>query len=144
MTIPAPSISAARIPSGRSRPDPSCWPAAAAPPHVRPRRSTTAARRDFAITVIADPGALDVAPDPQRQGGRESDESREAQPPPTSAPRRRSAALIPGMRGGICRAALAELIAHGATVRMLDNLDSIKATDGYRPSAALDRFVRIA
>ncbi len=47
------------------------------------------------------------------------------------------------MRGGILPAPLlAELIAHGATVRMLDNLDSIKATDGYRPSAALDRFVR--
>ncbi|MEH3141766.1 MAG: DUF222 domain-containing protein [Mycobacterium kyogaense] len=60
---------------------------------------------------------------------------------PTPAGRRR-AALIVGPGGGIVPAPLlAELIAHGATVRFVGDTDCL-ATNGYRPSAALDRFVR--
>ncbi|MEH3143516.1 MAG: DUF222 domain-containing protein [Mycobacterium kyogaense] len=54
----------------------------------------------------------------------------------------RRAALIVGPGGGIVPAPLlAELIAHGATVRFVGDTDCL-ATNGYRPSAALDRFVR--
>ncbi|MEW5813294.1 MAG: DUF222 domain-containing protein [Actinomycetota bacterium] len=56
---------------------------------------------------------------------------------------RRRAALILGPGGGIVPAPLlAELIAHGATVRFLPDPGGCLATEAYRPSAALDRFVR--
>ncbi|MEW5809597.1 MAG: DUF222 domain-containing protein [Actinomycetota bacterium] len=66
-------------------------------------------------------------------------------PPPAAEPSapvaRRRAALILGPGGGIVPAPLlAELIAHGATVRFVGAIN--QATEGYRPSAALDRFVR--
>ncbi|MBX7451957.1 HNH endonuclease, partial [Mycolicibacterium sp. 3033] len=61
-------------------------------------------------------------------------------PPAAAQPRR--AALILGPGGGIVPAPLlAELIAHGATVRVIGKADGL-ATEGYRPSTALDRFVR--
>ncbi|TDL10244.1 HNH endonuclease [Mycolicibacterium obuense] len=61
---------------------------------------------------------------------------------PPAATQSRRAALIVGPGGGIVPAPLlAELIAHGATVRFVGATEGL-ATDGYRPSAALDRFVR--
>ncbi|MCG7595600.1 HNH endonuclease signature motif containing protein [Mycobacterium sp. PSTR-4-N] len=105
------------------------------------------------VTVIADQASLDAQPDPELHG--------EA-PPPTSTPRNttpaeaaeptqptkpittqpRRAALIVGPGGGIVPAPLlADLIAHGATVRVVGDPDGL-ATAGYRPSTALDRFVR--
>jgi hypothetical protein len=78
----------------------------------------------FTVTVVADHSALDTA-------------ETSADP----APPRRTAALIPGLRNGIVPAPLlAELIAHGAKIRFVDAVTD--CTDGYRPSAALDRFVR--
>ena len=72
----------------------------------------------FTVTVVADRGAVDAAPE-----------------------QRRTAALIPGMRNGMLPAPLlAELIARGAKVRFADTVTD--CTDGYQPSAALDRFVR--
>ena len=71
---------------------------------------------------------------------------RESAGPPVASPpaatQSRRAALIVGPGGGIVPAPLlAELIAHGATVRFVGATEGL-ATDGYRPSAALDRFVR--
>jgi hypothetical protein len=65
----------------------------------------------------------------------------EQNPDPDAKPR--MAGLIPGMRGVIVPAALlADLIAHGAKVRFIGGPEDVKAVDGYRPSVALDRFVR--
>jgi hypothetical protein len=51
--------------------------------------------------------------------------------------------LIPGFGSAVVPAPLlAELIAHGATVRFLTDPAALGATDGYRPCAALERFVR--
>ncbi|WP_185976064.1 HNH endonuclease signature motif containing protein, partial [Mycolicibacterium sp. 018/SC-01/001] len=51
-------------------------------------------------------------------------------------------ALIVGPGGGIVPAPLlAELIAHGATMRFVGPTDCL-TSPGYRPSTALDRFVR--
>ncbi|HYJ57173.1 MAG TPA: DUF222 domain-containing protein [Mycobacterium sp.] len=59
------------------------------------------------------------------------------------ASKRRIAGLIPGMRGAIVPAPLlADLIAHGAEVRFVGGPEDVKGVDGYRPSAAMDRFVR--
>ena len=119
------------------------------------------------ITVIADHATLDAQPDPQLHGetpppaytrrtGRaveavepEPVEAEPVEPEPvvatpveSAATQSRRAALIVGPGGGIVPAPLlAELIAHGATVRFVGATEGL-ATDGYRPSAALDRFVR--
>ncbi|OKH68356.1 hypothetical protein EB72_01215 [Mycobacterium sp. SWH-M1] len=121
------------------------------------------------ITVIADQATLDAQPDPQLHGeppkpaytprkGRAVEPEPEPEPEPerveaelverepvASSPattQSRRAALIVGPGGGIVPAPLlAELIAHGATVRFVGATEGL-ATDGYRPSAALDRFVR--
>ena len=115
------------------------------------------------ITVIADHATLDAQPDPQLHGeapppnytprkGRAVEPEPEpepelepVEPEPVAAPattQSRRAALIVGPGGGIVPAPLlAELIAHGATVRFVGATEGL-ATDGYRPSAALDRFVR--
>ncbi|MEH3139194.1 MAG: DUF222 domain-containing protein [Mycobacterium kyogaense] len=79
-------------------------------------------------------------------GQSDAADSAETTPPlePTrpAATGRRRAALIVGPGGGIVPTPLlAELIAHGATVRFVGDTDCL-ATNGYRPSAALDRFVR--
>ncbi|WP_162938390.1 HNH endonuclease signature motif containing protein [Mycobacterium kyogaense] len=131
------------------------------------RPDCTAARVDdgrassITVTVIADHATLDAQPDPQLHGETpppnytprnttpvETDEPERVEqkqeqastPPATGQPRR--AALIVGPGGGIVPAPLlAELIAHGATVRFVGATEGL-ATDGYRPSAALDRFVR--
>ncbi|MHA0285912.1 DUF222 domain-containing protein [Mycobacterium sp. C3-094] len=105
------------------------------------------------VTVIADQASLDAQPDPELHGEappptytpRNTTPAEAAEPaqptkPITTQPRR--AALIVGPGGGIVPAPLlAELIAHGATVRVVGATDGL-ATAGYRPSTALDRFVR--
>ena len=54
-----------------------------------------------------------------------------------------TAGVIPGMAGGIVPAPLlAEVIAHGATLRPVAPPSS-EAAPGYRPSTALDEFVRM-
>jgi len=73
----------------------------------------------FTVTVIADRASVE---------------------PSTEQPQRR-AAVIPGLRNGIVPAPLlAELITHGAKIQFVDTVT--ECTNGYRPSAALDRFVR--
>ncbi len=92
------------------------------------------------ITVIAHPSALDATPDPQLHG--EPDTVPKPRPKPKMHPGRPTA-LIPGFGHRIVPAPLlAELIAHGATVRVLADPAALGVVDGYRPSAALDRFVR--
>ncbi|SPX99436.1 protein of uncharacterised function DUF222 [Mycolicibacterium chubuense] len=112
----------------------------------------------FTITVIAEPTALDATVDPQLHGEpaeqpapapepepepEPAKPQPDSQPAPQPEPARRTAALIPGFRNAILPAPLlAELIAHGATVRFLTDPAALGATDGYRPCAALERFVR--
>lgn len=114
------------------------------------------------VTVIADHATLDAESDPALHGeapqpaytprrgrseGPEPADAVESEPgepietePAPAQPRR--ASLIMGPGGGIVPAPLlAELIAHGATVRFVGGADAL-AADSYRPSAALDRFVR--
>ncbi|KMO66800.1 hypothetical protein MCHUDSM44219_05735 [Mycolicibacterium chubuense] len=106
--------------------------------------------------MIAEPTALDATVDPQLHGEpaeqpapapepepEPAKPQPDSQPAPQPAPARRTAALIPGFRNAILPAPLlAELIAHGATVRFLTDPAALGATDGYRPCAALERFVR--
>ncbi|ORA42174.1 hypothetical protein BST22_28400, partial [Mycolicibacterium chubuense] len=87
----------------------------------------------FTITVIAEPSALDATVDPQLHGEPaeqpapapepepvEPEPDSQPAPEPDPASARRTAALIPGFRNAIVPAPLlAELIAHGATVRFL-------------------------
>ncbi|GJF20173.1 hypothetical protein NGTWS1803_10450 [Mycolicibacterium cyprinidarum] len=86
------------------------------------------------IHVIAEQQSLQESIDPMLDG-----EGLAAEGP---APQRRKAALIPGIRGGIVPAPmLAELIAHGAKVRFVGT-PAICPEDRYRPSAALQEFIR--
>src|SRR5699024_6206975 len=97
----------------------------------------------FVIHVIAEQDSLDADPDPQLHG-----EDRARTPEPEVAPdprpepqRRRKSAVIPALNGAIVPAPLlAELIIGGARIRLVKpgNLDT---EPGYRPSAALQRFV---
>lgn len=99
----------------------------------------------FVVHVIAEQQSLDQPPDPRLDGPVTVDETPEADETakvkqPVS---RRKAGLIPGMRNGIVPAPLlAQLVAHGATVRFLADASSIEACEGYRPPTALARFVR--
>ncbi|KRE26950.1 hypothetical protein ASG82_10660, partial [Mycobacterium sp. Soil538] len=80
-------------------------------------------------------------PTPEPEPASEPEPGPEPTPQPVPTPR--TAGLIPGFRGAVVPAPLlAELIAHGARVRVLNPLDALTVTDGYRPSAALERFVR--
>ncbi|WP_060937548.1 HNH endonuclease signature motif containing protein [Mycolicibacterium chlorophenolicum] len=106
----------------------------------------------FTITVIAEPSALDATVDPHLHGEPTPEPAPEAAEPepdsqpaphPSPEPARRTAALIPGFGSAVVPAPLlAELIAHGATVRFLTDPAALGATAGYRPCAALERFVR--
>ncbi|RZT24995.1 uncharacterized protein DUF222 [Mycobacterium sp. BK558] len=95
----------------------------------------------FTITVIAEPSALDAPEDPHLHGEPTPEPEPDSQPAPQ--PARPTAALIPGFGSAVVPAPLlAELIAHGATVRFLTDPAALGATAGYRPCAALERFVR--
>ena len=99
------------------------------------------------VHVVAEEKSLDTTRDALLDG----DALPEPADPPCPAPAvadhakatpRRGAALIPGLGGGILPAPLlAELIANGAKVVAVDPA-CIGAEDRYRPSAALQRFVR--
>ncbi|WP_162938524.1 HNH endonuclease signature motif containing protein [Mycobacterium kyogaense] len=105
------------------------------PPNYTPR-NTTRAEEPAGPVAEAVGGDVDNAADEF-----DSATAPVASTPPATGQRRR-AALIVGPGGGIVPAPLlAELIAHGATVRFVGATEGL-ATDGYRPSAALDRFVR--
>mgnify|MGYP005815214613 CR=1 FL=1 len=117
------------------------------------------------IHVIADQQSLDADVDAEMNGPQETPENTpperaecaqtaetrtaaetatEREPAPARrSGGRRTAALIPGLRNGVIPAPLlAELIAHGATVRFVGDPDTLKSVDGYRPSVALAEFVR--
>ncbi len=91
------------------------------------------------IHVITDFDALGVPQDPGLNG---EAEATGAAPKSEPAPAGKAVALIPGVNGAILPAPLlAELVARGATVRFVGASD-LKAGDRYRPSAALQEFVR--
>ncbi|AFM15285.1 protein of unknown function DUF222 [Mycolicibacterium chubuense NBB4] len=112
-----------------------------------PERETVAEPEPERETVVgpeSEPQRETVAePEPERETGAEPESEPERETGAEPEPERRTAALIPGLRNGVVPAPLlAELIAHGATVRFVGSPDNIKATDSYRPSPALARFVR--
>ncbi|MBX7431112.1 HNH endonuclease, partial [Mycobacterium sp. Y57] len=124
------------------------------------------------VHVVADHAALHAQPDPSIHGETAAQPARDTSPPPAetrpahdagpaptpetdanpetetvpapAAPSTpRPAAVIPALRGTILPAALlAELIADGATVRVVADPDSLSTCAGYRPSTALAEFVR--
>jgi hypothetical protein len=99
----------------------------------------------FLVHAIADQASLDEPVDPLLHGKgsapKEDPAPAEQQQPAPTPPPRRKAALIPGAKGAIVPAPLlAELIAHGAKVRCVG--DPIESEDRYRPSTALQEFVR--
>ncbi|SRX79829.1 DUF222 domain-containing protein [Mycolicibacterium parafortuitum] len=105
------------------------------------------------IHVLTDPESLYAEPDPHYHGHtppasrdeHTSPEPEEAAPKPAPTPKppapvQDRPAVIAG--GGIVPAPLlAELIARGATIRLI-NPDTLTTEPRYRPSTALDRFIR--
>ncbi|VEG58514.1 protein of uncharacterised function DUF222 [Mycolicibacterium aurum] len=95
------------------------------------------------IHIVGEKESLDAAEDPLMDG---PEPQPEPEPAPAASkpepPARRKAALIPSLHGAIVPAPLlAELIAHGAKVRLVA-LKDCTAEHRYRPSAALQEFVR--
>jgi hypothetical protein len=93
------------------------------------------------IHVVTEAAALEAQPDPQMSGKHPSAQPPPATPNPPPAKPTSSAGLL--LRGGIVPAPLlAELIRGGAKVRKVTRPEDI-AEAGYRPSTALDEFVRV-
>jgi hypothetical protein len=87
------------------------------------------------VHVVAEADVLDAVPDPAVHGERPDT--------PTESPSPRSAGgVVTGNRGIVPAPLLAELIKSGAKVRQLRR-PSDEPEPGYRPSTALDEFVRM-
>lgn len=99
------------------------------------------------VHVVAEEKSLDTPRDALLDGDALPEPAAPPGPAPASADHakatsRRGAALIPGLGGGILPAPLlADLIANGANVVTVDPT-RVGAENRYRPSAALQRFVR--
>jgi hypothetical protein len=89
------------------------------------------------IHVVAEAAALDAQPDPRMSGTFNSRD-----PEPASAQPAKPAGLLIGANKIVPAPLLAELIRSGAKVRDVQ-LPSDLPESGYRPSAALERFVRL-
>ncbi len=88
------------------------------------------------VHVVTDAGVDDIAPDPAMSGdGAASDDSHD------DPPAKRATATLTGRGGIVPTPMIAELLRGGATVRYVRQ-PSDKPEPGYRPSAALDEFVR--
>ncbi len=101
------------------------------------------------ITVLTEPATLDAATSGQQdstpadnENEIDNDAPAPAAEPATAPARPRPAAVIVG-GPTVPPALLAELIAHGAKLRRLPGIEALGAEAGYRPSAALERFVRM-
>ncbi len=93
------------------------------------------------VHVVADKSALAATPDPTIHGPHPTDTPEPAASVAESV--RGRAAVIMGLRGVMLPAPLlAEAIAHGATVRFVTGIESLATCPGYRPSVALDEFIR--
>ena len=92
------------------------------------------------VHVIAEQASTDATPDPQLHGeGLVAEDA----PPPTPASRRCGGRPPSSWAAGSCPAPLlAELLAHGATVKVVGNPGQ-DPEPHYRPSTALDEFVRL-
>ncbi len=98
-------------------------------PEIDPRAAAVV------IHVIADPVALEAAPDPHMSG-----EAPDPEPDVPPAPRPAAAHLVGG--GTLPAPLLAELIGAGAALRPVHHPANAAPEPGYRPSAALARFIR--
>ncbi|OBF83756.1 hypothetical protein A5791_02795 [Mycobacterium sp. 852002-51163_SCH5372311] len=94
------------------------------------------------VHVIAEASAVSAQPDPQ-MSGEAAAEPRSEPAPPTAAPKKQPTALISTGGGMVPAPLLAELIRDGAQLRpIIHPGNRVEPEPGYRPSAALDRFVR--
>ncbi|MCV7071280.1 HNH endonuclease [Mycolicibacterium rufum] len=117
---PAPTSKPKAKPEPTPTPEPQPEPAIASTPEPEPEKAVGQPSSDPA----ANPGPADTAK-------------------PRPIPAGRPVGVIPGFGLAVVPAPLlAELIAHGATVRFTTDPAALTVVDGYRPSAALDRFVR--
>lgn len=102
------------------------------------------------IHVLTEADAVDAAPDPAMSGDTAPRQftrdtpltealAPSPQPAPTASP---STSIIAGRGGIVPPALLAQLIRSGAKVRHLRRPDA-EPESGYRPSSALDQFVRL-
>ncbi len=103
------------------------------------------------IHVVAEPAAVQAQPDPHTSGDRPSRPitpemtlaealAPDPEPDPPPAPRPPAAHLVGG--GTVPASMVAELIRAGATVRPVQHPADAPPEAGYRPSAALARFIR--
>jgi hypothetical protein len=103
------------------------------------------------IHVVADPAALQAAPDPHMSGERQSRPitadmtlaealAPDPEPDVPPAPRPPAAHLVGG--GTVPAPLLAELIGAGAALRPVHHPANASPEPGYRPSGALARFIR--
>ena len=89
------------------------------------------------VHVVADPSALGAEPDPHTSGEHPTPD---AEPQVPAAPRPPAAHLVGG--GTIPASMIAALVAAGAPVRTVGYPSDTAPEPGYRPSAALARFIR--
>jgi Domain of unknown function (DUF222) len=95
------------------------------------------------VHVVAEQSALTVAPDPHMSGERPASEALAPDPEPDlpgDGIKPRSGRVVGG--GAVPTPLLAELIRGGAKVAPLHHPGNAPAESAYRPSAALERFIR--
>ncbi|MGD9619872.1 MAG: DUF222 domain-containing protein [Mycolicibacterium sp.] len=106
-------------------------------------RSDDGRASSVVIHIIAEKDSLDAKQDRELHGpgfDRPPTPAEGTEPATAQRPRRKSA-LMPGFRGAVVPAPLlAELIAHGAKVRLVGSPTDDE--DSYRPSTALQEFIR--
>ena len=94
------------------------------------------------VHVVADHSALTATPDPTIHGP-DPAPAPDPVPAPEPAPERARPGVLLGRRLTVLPAAtVADLIARGATVRVVGDPNALPANPGYRPRTALDEFVR--
>jgi hypothetical protein len=112
-----------------------------------PAAGEDARATNVVVHVVADADILDAVPEPAMNGEKPAAEPElepelEPQPQPEPVRLRTAGGVVTGNRGIVPAPLLAELIRSGATVRELRR-PSDEPEPGYRPSTALDEFVRM-
>jgi biotin carboxyl carrier protein len=98
--------------------------------------------KSVVIHVVAEAAAANAQPDPQMSGEAAVEPITEPAPP-TRTPKKQPTAVLTSGGGVVPAPMLAELIRDGAQLRPLIHPGNrVTPEPGYRPSAALDTFVR--
>jgi Domain of unknown function (DUF222) len=96
--------------------------------------------RSVVVHVVAEESALTAAPDPHMSGEREALAADREPDPPGDGIKPPTGWMVGG--GAVPAPLLAELIRGGAKVTPVSHPGDAAAESGYRPSAALERFIR--